>query len=291
MLAWRDDESFEIGAIEYACRPTGRRFRSEPGHFCLLKARGEVEQYEQLLHHLESKRIVEVGTYDGASAALFAEITQPEKLVTIDRRSTPSEALTHFIATRGLGKTVSAYCGVDQANARRLREILDAEFDGEPIDLVVDDASHLVEPTRATFNCLFPRLRAGGAYVIEDWSWAHTATVGPWLTTDETPLTVFVFELVMACAHLPKVVSNVNVFGNIVLITRGAADLDPAGFDVSNCYGARGGALLARPEPIPMPSRRRAQPGADLHHATSGPWVMAARIPRPDAASGARALI
>jgi hypothetical protein len=48
------------------------------------------------------------------------------------------------------------------------------QFDGGPLDLVVDDCSHLYEPTRASFNELFPRLRPGGAYVIEDWVWAHT---------------------------------------------------------------------------------------------------------------------
>ena len=43
------------------------------------------------------------------------------------------------------------------------------------IDLVVDDASHLYEQTKATFAMLFPLVRPGGNYVIEDWSWAHWA--------------------------------------------------------------------------------------------------------------------
>ena len=41
------------------------------------------------------------------------------------------------------------------------------------LDLVIDDASHLLPETTASFNVLFPRLRAGGLFVIEDWSWQH----------------------------------------------------------------------------------------------------------------------
>ena len=42
------------------------------------------------------------------------------------------------------------------------------------LDLVVDDASHTYEETKASFEILFPLLQPGGIYLIEDWSWAHT---------------------------------------------------------------------------------------------------------------------
>jgi hypothetical protein len=244
VLTWREDESFELGGIEYVCRPMGGRFKSGPGRFCLLKPRREVERYEEILADLEPRRIVEVGMYDGASAAFFSEIARPEKLVTIDRRPEPTQALTDFIAARGFGEVLSPYCGVDQGDAARLRAILAEAFHGEPLDFVVDDASHLVDLTRTTFNCIFPHLRPGGTYVIEDWAWAHTALFGPWSTSDERPLTVFIFELILACAHVPAVVSSVNVSTFSALVTRGDAELDPDEFDISTCYGPRGRALV-----------------------------------------------
>ncbi len=277
MLTWQDDETLEIGGIEYLCRPGGRRFKSEPGRFCLLKARAEVEQFEQLLRALEPRRIFEVGMYDGASAALFAEIARPDRLITVDRRATPSDALLHFIAARGFETVVQPFCGIDQGNTIRLREVLHDALGSEQLDLVIDDASHLVDLTRRTFNCLFPRLRPGATYVIEDWSWAHTATAGPWMTTDNAPLTVFIFELILACAHAPRVVTNVNVFGNLALITRGDAELDRETFDISTCYGSKGRALVPG---LGVPTTGSA-PGSvsTLSELRTDRWALAAPMP------------
>ena len=161
VLTWSSEDTFEIGSTTFVCRPMEGRFASEPGRFCLLKPRHEVDWYERFLRDQAPRTIFEVGSYDGASSAFFAEIARPATLVTIDRRPTPSPALIDFIERRGFGAVMSAYCGVDQSDAPRLREILDETFGDTVLDLVVDDASHLVEPTRATFNCLFPRLAAG----------------------------------------------------------------------------------------------------------------------------------
>lgn len=242
-LHWHDGESFEAGGIEYVCRPLFNRFDSEPGRFCLLKPRREVEFYEKLLREHTPRRIVEVGMYDGASAALFAEIAQPEKLITIDRRAEPTLALTDFISRRGFADSLTPFCGVDQGDVPRVREILEQSFHGEPLDLVIDDASHLLDLTRRTFNCIFPQLRPGGTYVIEDWAWAHNAVIGPWVDTEETPLTVFIFELLLVAAHAPTVVERVDVSRFSALVTRGAAELDDT-FDISTYYGPRGRSLV-----------------------------------------------
>jgi hypothetical protein len=42
------------------------------------------------------------------------------------------------------------------------------------LDFVIDDASHTYEHTRRSFEILFPLLRPGGLYLIEDWAWAHS---------------------------------------------------------------------------------------------------------------------
>lgn len=57
---------------------------------------------------------------------------------------------------------MAPHWGVEQSDARTLGEIGGREFGDEPLDPVVDDASHLLEPTRTTFNALFPRLQHEG---------------------------------------------------------------------------------------------------------------------------------
>jgi hypothetical protein len=244
VLAWITDDSFEISGTIYVCRPIGHRFPSEPGRFCLLKPRHEVEWYERFLLERAPQTIVEVGSYDGASSALFAEIARPQRLVAIDRRPEPSAAFTEFIGRRGFGDVVSAHYGVDQSDAPRLLDIVTEAFGATQLDLVVDDASHLVEPTRTTFNCLFPRLAPGGIYLIEDWSWAHSGLgeMGEW--AGHQPLTKVIFELVLACASRPKVIANVNVFKNYVLVERGPFEIDRETFDLAKCFGPRAAALL-----------------------------------------------
>jgi hypothetical protein len=120
---------------------------------------------------------------------------------------------------------------------------VDDHLAGRPLDLVVDDASHLVGPTRASFNTLFPRLRPGGFYIIEDWSWAHVG----WGThrPGEMPLTVLVFEITMALPPPGGVIAGVRINHDWALVVRGEAEIDAATFDISTCYSERGRALLA----------------------------------------------
>jgi hypothetical protein len=56
--------------------------------------------------------------------------------------------------------------------------IIDQAIQDSALDLVVDDASHLLAPSTATFEMLFPRLRPGGLFLLEDWSEAHLAERG-----------------------------------------------------------------------------------------------------------------
>jgi hypothetical protein len=238
VITWRDDESFAIADVEYVCRPITGRFPSTPERFCLLKARWQVEWYEQLLREVAPEAMIEVGMYDGASVALCAEIAQPRKLVGIDHRATPSAALEEFVARRDLRDSVRPHYGVDQADVGRLDAILLAEFDG-PLDLVVDDASHLLGPTEITFNRLFPRLRPGGRYVIEDWPMHQKPVPEP-----GTPLTALVLELVLVCAANPASIAGISVNQNYAVVTRGGAELDPQSFEVSKYCGPRARALI-----------------------------------------------
>ncbi len=237
----RQPDEFEVDGIEFVCRPAFRRFRSTATRFCLLKAPWAVEAVRALVEELAPRTILELGIYDGGSMALFSQLARPDKLVAIDLRTEPSEGLAAFLAARGLERTVVPYYGVDQADVTRLHEIVAGEFAGAELDLVIDDASHLVPQSRASFNCLFPRLRAGGVYLLEDWSWAHARIP---FQLDETPLTVLLFELLLACARAPGMVAEVRVQRGWALIVRGSDEVDVDTFDVSELTDERGRDLV-----------------------------------------------
>jgi hypothetical protein len=156
--------------------------------------------------------------------------------------------LDRFIEEQDLGDVIHAHYGVDQGDSPRLSQILDDEFAGEELDLVVDDCSHQYEPTRAAFNVLFPRLRAGGVYVIEDWPWAHSPigseNIGG-LYPDQVPLTRLIFELTLAIPGVPGLITDIAIDANSTYVTRGDASVDRGAFDISACSNPRGRDLLS----------------------------------------------
>jgi hypothetical protein len=239
VVTWTSDDTFVITDTEYVCRPLADRFPSTADRLCLVKDRWQVDWYEQLLRDLAPQRMIEIGMWDGASLALCAEVAHPCALVGIDSRATPNGALDEFIARRGLRASVRPYYGVDQSDGPRLDEIVETEFGDEPLDLVVDDASHLLGPTRTAFNRLYPRLRPGGTYVIEDWPMHQLKKV-------ETSLTLLIFEAILACAESPSTIALVTVNRGYTLVTRGDRQLTPGSFDLSDCLGTRARSLIER---------------------------------------------
>jgi predicted O-methyltransferase YrrM len=164
------DRPFRIGDIEYL---STMRPASVTTRLCVKKPPGLVEATVALLREHAGGNILELGISQGGSTALFTQVGRPRKLVAIELNEQPVESLENFIDAADARDVVKPYYGVDQSDRQRIREIIDAEFGDEPIDLVIDDASHLLDETRASFEAIFPRLREGGLFIIEDWNWEH----------------------------------------------------------------------------------------------------------------------
>ena len=246
-LDWMSDEAFGIEGIAYRCFGLmTREATSTPEHFSIIKPRWQIERYEELIRRDSPKNIFELGIWVGGSTAFMAQLARPRKLVAVELSTSPCAALEQFIDARGLRASVATRYGIDQSDTDRVSEIVEREFGAEPLDLVVDDASHQVVQTRASFNVLFPRLAPGGTYLIEDWSWAHNPMGVPPAWAERTPLSVFVFELMLVCAHHPTVIEEVVVKKGSAFVRRGPAEIDPGTFDVSSGYGKAGKDLMSR---------------------------------------------
>jgi hypothetical protein len=227
-VEWLDDEIVRVDGVEFVCRTTDR-IRSSPARFFLAKRPDLVRRYGSLLTSHAPRTLVELGVFQGGSVAFAALAGRPTKLVAFERSTERVDALDTFIDDHDLSATVRVHYGVDQGDPGALCKHLDDARLGSSgaIDLVVDDASHLVASTRSSFETIFPFLRPGGLYVIEDWAWAH---VGFGLhLPDELPLSAFVFEAMFGAAGRPDVIGRVDIDRDWAVISRGPADLPTDG--------------------------------------------------------------
>jgi SAM-dependent methyltransferase len=188
--------------------------------------------------------LFELGIWQGGSPLFYSMATDAKKVVALDL-APRTPALDEIIARRRLGDKLKLHFEVSQDNHWAVQQIMDTEFGGEKLDLVIDDASHLYWPSRTSFEIIFPRLREGGIYVIEDWQWAHIddpqyqngTTFG-----DQPALTNLIFELLMAYGSSPDLFWNVVVRDWFVALQKGSRPL-PADFKLADVIRSRGKSL------------------------------------------------
>lgn len=70
-----------------------------------------------------------------------------------------------------------AFCG-DQADVNFLESVV--KDSGGEFDIIIDDGGHGTGQAEVTFKALWPHLRDGGIYVIEDLEWSSKTTRQRW---------------------------------------------------------------------------------------------------------------
>lgn len=247
-----DAVEFEIDGIRFV---TGFNDHHRAEAFTLVKPIDLVERYRLLMEEFDRPRMMELGIAHGGSVALFTAMARPEKLIAIEYQAQRLEHLDQLISSRGLHDSIRPYYGVDQADRDRLTEILESELGGASLDVVIDDASHRYAPTLASFETLFPRVRPGGLYVIEDWVGLHTVAAAvaqsladgvPGAATairdhlesgapQEEPLSRLAVEFMLTQTSPANVISEVVVNRHWIAARRGDAEL-PNRFRLAACY-------------------------------------------------------
>src|SRR4029077_12029849 len=116
--------------------------------------------------------------------------------------------LDAYIERRQRQGHIHLHYGADQRGQARLISAIGAVGHGRCVDLVSDDASHMYAPTRAAFEAIFPLLREGGRYVVEDWCWSHQVAfvaLYPEVYSHEPSMTNLLVEIVMLLASRPDI--------------------------------------------------------------------------------------
>ncbi len=243
---------FEIATHE------GRR--GTDGPVTLKKPHWMIERYLEIAPDYPNANMVELGLWDGGSTVFLASAFQPRTIVgfELDDRALPH--LDRYIADSPDGATVHAELGVDQADTATLGRVIGEHIDG-PLDVVVDDASHLLDPSTTSFDFLFPQLRAGGLYILEDWSHEHqlaegvrsaiaAGTLDPaGFATHDVPSDTMgrlVVDLVLLCGSGNGMIEDIRIRQGFTEVRRGQAPLTVGEFRQRFDETSRGLARLWR---------------------------------------------
>ncbi|MEZ5165146.1 MAG: class I SAM-dependent methyltransferase [Acidimicrobiales bacterium] len=257
------DELLTIDGHEFVLRPLEGR-RGTDGPIVLKKPRWLLERYLDLAEEFPDANIVELGLFDGGSMAFLASAFRPRALLGLELATEPLTSLDRFLDGSPLRDVVHVQLGVDQADRAAVRAAVASHIDGA-LDLVIDDASHLLGPTTASFDCLFPLIRPHGVFVVEDWSHDHRLAWGVRrrlasgdLTVEQIahhidpgariePLSRLIVDLVLATSSPDGIVDEVQVREGFALVRRGDAEIDPDTFSLRDHIGELGRAVSPRP--------------------------------------------
>lgn len=171
LFAPTDDDLITFEGVDLI---SGYEHASTPERFVIVKQPPHRDAFIELCRSVRGGRLVELGIAEGGSTVLAALAAEPSAMLAVDIEPEPLAALEEFIAARGLDTRVRTRYGVDQGDRDQLARTVDEAMGPQPLDLVVDDASHELDATRTSFEVLFPRLAPGGLYAIEDWNADHT---------------------------------------------------------------------------------------------------------------------
>ena len=165
-----DENTFVIDGIKFTLdyQLGGSKRPSDPHNFTMMKAPNFLNHY-LALQGQDIRNILELGVYQGGSFVFLDKLLKPEHISAVELLTTPIPALDRYVEANK--DRARMHYGTSQGDVEALNRIVAEDFNGR-LDLVVDDASHWYELTKTAFEVLFPKVRPGGTYIIEDWNWS-----------------------------------------------------------------------------------------------------------------------
>lgn len=120
-----------------------------------------IRSYEEHFRPLVGRpvKMLEIGIFKGGSLKMWRDFFPQGTIVGLDMNP---------VRLDDDSGRIHIYQGLQQDTA--LLDRIRRETAPEGFDIIIDDGSHMGDPTRATFWHLFRHhLKAGGTYVVEDW--------------------------------------------------------------------------------------------------------------------------
>jgi hypothetical protein len=132
---------------------------------------GYIRLYEQYFadRRHDALTLLEIGVAHGASLRMWQEFLPKARIYGLDRNPN---------CTVFSGNRIEVFIG-DQSDPQFLGDVIDRIG---ALDIVIDDGSHVGEHQIESFESLFPAVREGGLYVVEDlhtsyWGWGTRSAI------------------------------------------------------------------------------------------------------------------
>jgi predicted O-methyltransferase YrrM len=211
---------FSLGGENFVIEgevPTKDRRPSTSEAFTIVKSEPYLRAYEDLASNFSPRSILELGVFQGGSYVFLDKLFNPYRMSAVEISPKPVVPLLHYVSRT---ENRFVHFATSQRDGEMLKQIVLGELADE-VDLVVDDACHAYEETKASFEFLFPLLQPGGIYLIEDWSWAHH----PNYQSPDAPfsnrhaLSNLLFEQIMLLGST-SVISEIRVWRFLYLIRK-----------------------------------------------------------------------
>lgn len=226
-LNWKSDR-LEIGDFIFSLG----QYKSESWNlgnecFVLWKDKVLIDQYKDFFKTYDKPidNVLELGMWDGGSTALWTEVLEPKKIVGIDHLDkSDTDYFKKWMANKKQTK-LSTYWNTNQENNASLIKIISNEFPNSSLDIVIDDASHLYSSTIQSFETIFPLLKPGALYILEDWAWLHWKKWVYQFPKGEE-ISSLVYKFVQATGSYSNVISSVKVYPGFAVIERGNHEIN-----------------------------------------------------------------
>lgn len=236
-IHWKSPSEFSLQDVNFRFVLTDfDKFNTSAQEIILLKDKPALDLYQSVLEQDPPARVLEFGTYQGGSPVYLSLMFNLRKYVGIDICN-PVQGLQDFLVGHPVGRNINIHYQTSQDDSQAIRSIIDQEFGNDPIDLIVDDASHQYELSRRTFEITYPLLRPGGLYVIEDWGWAHWQGFNEW--QDAPALSNLVFQLSALCAAHMEIIQEIRIFPVFMFIKKPETPFPNTELSLDNLVGDR----------------------------------------------------
>lgn len=233
------EQLFEVKGIKFHFSTTDYSIKTNKEQVAILKPKGFIDFYENFLFNHDVKRVVEVGIFEGGMPVLLTALKEDLIYFGIDLKQ-EVKGLSNFLDNyKDLQSRISIHYNTSQ-DSETLPKLIQDFFGNQRIDLAIDDASHQYQYSRRSFELIFPLLKEGGKYIVEDWGWSHWRNVKVPENCQNSPtLSNLVFELTMACASEPMSIQKVEVYPSFVIVTKGSKQLS-SNFRLDECIEFKG---------------------------------------------------